>query len=1549
MKSTTVAWLLGLLTLSIHVPFPIIAGAAETKGAAGPLAAAREGCRRLAAIEQSLRTSLESRQAADRASGAWTELRLELAGAADHDDALAVLRRTGNRWQPAYVQVPGWSQSTMPEWRGFYLGNGTGGDWRGGLAHPADAVGLRWTDGRLSGPLQVTYGYDQTISDRQPPGTWLTYWDRFVPSGNARPRKVVHEIEVAIEPGAWLIELVIEDGVRWPISAAKKPPKGGQQWLLRPVVLRLQLPSSPLTPVKVTTPTWNGGFHEADASQLRFRDGKLTGELTVWLHQDGWGPWGGGKTWQVAPLTVVYGVNAAIAGGRVVGQYDAEGKKETLMGYGEKDGVTVNENPMGKWSGRIVGTAGQLATGRHRTSGDLGERMGTVVGMALAVEPLGPAPSANVPNDVPGLAGMAGALAAEIRALHLALTHPGLPLDEARRQTAVAQPAWGDQPDPAAVADFARQAVAWCASPADEKSSRARPESDVGRDSPSLGTRALEIKDGVAVLGSAGGWFHWPVWQMVGPFGQRFGPEQDAAALAEVVPATGVRLIQSQDRLGANIAGAEPLTWTTVLAEGPTVFPPVKQTILYTRFNGSIWYATARLRTEATVEACFALESGDGAQAFLDGRPIWSQAMRAWRTRPAGRHLVPVRLEKGEHTLLVRLLHDRNASWFQLAISPRVPAPGKVADTLPAAPSSGNPPLAWDLAGGRNVAWRNEALAGSRRPLVQGGRLFVTAGNHLHAVDPATGKVLWVRALGEAAAGKGQPSTHAPVGDGAHVYAQGAAGTAFSFTPEGVERWKADTGLANGVISVLHDRVVVEGVPGQKGKSAGTGVVALDAATGKETGRWKFAAAYDPAHAAAIVVPGAKRTHGAYLCSAGMLIDVLDDGGTRRLDIDWPGSNDDGSTRYGPGITSTAFTYCQYRDRLFVCSQTGIDALQFWPGPDGRLAYGMRWMVNLMVSGFFGFPAAAVCDGERLHVWHALLSHGPHCPDPFVELYAYDAQTGAVVDRLARIHLGRPHAGMGPRIAPALAQGRLYLLESGGGDAGDGTVSVVGAGPNLKSLANNAVDRGTSSLVVAGDRLVLRSEKGLFAVVLGGDGRRWQAETVARTLLRHVGPPPLATAIPRPKPITDLMPDINTPVTVFLNGLSPTCWIGAGPFAPGELPGDEVLAALRPRVGDALRSGGSGPKFQPLTRAHAYRDPPRYKRQHELQGTGDIVPVFSAHLDPSALAGPNGSALFYALIDAQRDRLVLPRLKGRGLTLWVSGHKAAADHPLYLSPGLHPVLLRVDPEHFLAGAREDDAVPPVDVDKALAAGKLKPVWPAAWRVAGPVPADLPPLEGDALRSVPADTLSVAGHAFRTFDVPIKNNAAMLLGLMDLLPGQPLRVDFDQDAYRSNTLRIGMPHVAYAYGEIDVPADGVLYVAAASQGSMKWHLDGTAIQVAPTDSAFQPFAVRLSKGKHVLCIAVGSEARAWSLTSVGGFSAAPDSLAEFRVTPKLAPPAPDVRVDPALVELPLLEGRLEHWRRRATAARAELEAILRELPATPYAEQAQRLLEAIKAE
>jgi hypothetical protein len=443
-----------------------------------------------------------------------------------------------------------------------------------------------------------------------------------------------------------------------------------------------------------------------------------------------------------------------------------------------------------------------------------------------------------------------------------------------------------------------------------------------------------------------------------------------------------------------------------------------------------------------------------------------------------------------------------------------------------------------------------------------------------------------------------------------------------------------------------------------------------------------------------------------------------------------------------------------------------------------------------------------------------------------------------------------------------------------------------------------------------------------------------------------VGAAPVAAKAPRVEPLGRVLPDVNMPVTVFQDGLAPTCWLAAGPLAPGQVPNDAALASLRPRLGDPVSDQPGAPRFRALSREHAYRDPPRYRRQSELQGTGDIVPVFSAHLDPSAAAGPEGTGLFYAVLDSRRERVVAPRLGGEGLALWLSGLRTQTNHPVRLGPGLHGVLVRVDPEHFAEKAVE--SIAPVDVIRGLKEGRLAPCLPGSWRVAGPVPAELPPLEGEALARMPGTTLRVAEHDARVFAIPAVDHTALFTGLVDLPPGAPLAVE-KQPAIR----RIGTPQVVYAFAEINVPSDGILYVTCSADWYMRWHLDGRVIydtldrgnQTAATDVTAHPFAVAVTRGRHVLCVRVLPGSRGWSLTAAGGFADRPP--AGLRVTPRFPPPPPELRIDPAFVEIPLPEARRTQWRRRLEAARGALEAVVRDLPDSTQAGRAQRLLEVLR--
>jgi hypothetical protein len=184
----------------------------------------------------------------------------------------------------------------------------------------------------------------------------------------------------------------------------------------------------------------------------------------------------------------------------------------------------------------------------------------------------------------------------------------------------------------------------------------------------------------------------------------------------------------------------------------------------------------------------------------------------------------------------------------------------------------------------------------------------------------------------------------------------------------------------------------------------------------------------------------------------------------------------------------------------------------------------------------------------------------------------------------------------------------------------------------------------------------------------------------------------------------------GTPVGRFTPGRATENWLSAGPLPPAGLGDEKVLAALRPQTGAEVTLGGRKVRFQPVGRKHAYSEPPLYRRQSALQGTGDIVPFFSTWVDPNCCSGPEASGLLYTVLDNNHDRVVLPGLVAPGVAIWLGGQKLQADQALRLRPGLYPMLVRVEPAYYKAVSEQ---LVPIATTKA----QLAPI--ATTNAAGP--------------------------------------------------------------------------------------------------------------------------------------------------------------------------------------------------------------------------------------
>ena len=1533
--------------------------------------------------------ALERRQAADGSKGPREDLYLRFDEGADRDDMDVVLRRAGGAWRAAYAEVPGWCQGTMQEWRAFYLASGAGSAWRPSMRFDVDAAGVRLDGEHLAGKAAIAFRLDQTMDEKLPPGTPVGWWDRFIPTGHTQLRRQTYDLDAAVYKDVYLFDLVLAGGVNW------DPRKTGRRnytgpIVRRPIFIRLQAPCTRFSLAQARTPTWNGGFHEADATGLTFGAGRLTGKLVVMLHQDGWMPWGRGKTYQKPPLVIDFVLAAALKNHVLSGTYKATGD-------------------MGTFEGTVRGRGGRAVIGRFKADGDVGEHHGTFRGMLLdnrapprqQVARLGATPAAGAAAFA---ASKINRLFQEIRALHLCLQHYPLPLGEALTQADTAAPVWeGDNaPGAEAVAAYVRalRELVTAARPPDAALPEPKPEGT--GDSVSLGVVRAAVRDGVNVLpaGAKDEWYYLPSWQVIGPFEQRVGLANDTALVAEVVPMPGLAWRQPVDRFGARKEDAPSHTWQVHTCTGPRLGPPWEKAGFYTRFAGQVWYAAAALAADKARTVWLSLEACEHAKLWINGRLVWADAEKPWRYRRRGRAFVPVGLKVGTNLLFVRAHRDRRPSWVRLAVRADQPTLGEP----PAQPTTtfagpfvfpeADPPLAWDIGQGINVAWRSAAAGGRTRPVLAGDALLATSGcDTLVCADAATGKVRWKRRanilelidakafeswnrtpdetkleellkeraeeLGVRLGRLSDLRVREAVSDGRHGWIVSGLGAAACYDLAGKRRWLVRTNLTSPIVHLWKDVLAIEGAatarwevpkelqgPDPRKRGRMVGVLLLDAATGRELARWTMPGQLHGS--ASRVVTCAGGSVAVLLTSNGSMIDLASRKLLPAVDLEEPGHPGGGAGGgYGSG---SGYAITTNADTLFLTTQEESVAARLW-SPDGkRLAYGHLWESNYEHGGFGSMFAPSVATERWLFIWQPVLERGPHCPDPRLELLVHDARTGRPLAKLKPAMANAVSHG----VTPVVAGKYLFCLDSGGGShggSGFGQVTVTTADDQVQFIAGNRIDRGTTaSPLFAGSRMYLRSPEALTCIAVTTDaGRSYQAKALAATLLKEIGAPP-ATAAPRLVEPTAL-PDTaggKVPVGKLVDGRSTEFWLAAGPFPGGGAKLDP--AGLKPRIAAAVRCNGQAKPFAAVSRDYAYNDPPTYVRSYTLQGTGDIVPTFSTRLDPQCCSGLQaGAGVFLTVLDNTRDRIVVPTLRKPNVTQWLGSKPAKLGEPLHLRPGLYPYVVCVAPEYYQV--EEKVITPPVDVAKALAAGAIRDIgWPKAWKVFGPLPPDAKPLEPAALKAVP-DKITVGPRDYVPCDIPADGATVYLTSLVGLAPGQK-----PDPANAPKELRIGVESLAYAFAVIDCPADGMLYVTACADWFMRWYLDGEVVYdtmkggnaAAPTDVKAHPFAQPLTRGRHVLAVQVKPGSKGWSFSSQAGFTDKPaDQLAALRVPTKQKPEAPDFRLAPAFKEVPHPPTRMRMWRRRVRDRRWRLQAVVRDLPGTPQARIAADLLTRVK--
>jgi outer membrane protein assembly factor BamB len=409
--------------------------------------------------------------------------------------------------------------------------------------------------------------------------------------------------------------------------------------------------------------------------------------------------------------------------------------------------------------------------------------------------------------------------------------------------------------------------------------------------------------------------------------------------------------------------------------------------------------------------------------------------------------------------------------------------------------ATGTPPVAWDLAGSKNVAWSTPIPGLSHSsPVVWGDRVFLTTaintsskapdlksravelegssdmGQHqwkVYSLDRRTGKVLWEKVVYEGVPrvkrhGKASHASASPATDGKFVVVSMGSEGLYCFDMEGTLQWKKDLGVLDvGWVDQPENQwgpassPIIDGdlviFQDDRQRSLSSHLIAFDLKTGKEV--WRTKRDEIPAWATPVIHKGASRQ--TIITNASRYIRGYDERDGREL---WQHA-DFQATNPGKGVGD---------------GQVKVST----PVLAGDLA---------IVTG--GWPSAArpiyalrVADGTL--AWK--VDRGsPYTPTPIVYedllyvvtdngvLGVYDVKTGT------RVYQRRIAEGAGGFSAsPVAAAGRIYFTSE------DGIVYVVRAGRTFELMASNDMrEVCMATPAIVDDMMIVRTRTRVYGLI----------------------------------------------------------------------------------------------------------------------------------------------------------------------------------------------------------------------------------------------------------------------------------------------------------------------------------------------------------------------------------------------------------------------------------------------------------------------------------
>jgi len=981
-------------------------------------------------------------------------------------------------------------------------------------------------------------------------------------------------------------------------------------------------------------------------------------------------------------------------------------------------------------------------TGKYRSTGDRGRWMGDAAG-AVMPAPRDPvaaveAEDTAAPKDLAAATAWAARVYREIRALDMALRDYPIPLHDALARTHVPTPLW---PDGVAAEPMRAYLAALRTHAAQVKTDRDRDiaTGHVAPDDetfgPYFGQRVLNDEKRNAVGAVGDGPQQWRAlveWSMVGPL-----PVFDQQAPVHhpevvVVP----QVMYDRTRLFTDVEGniennTEPAAWIDAVMDRATVAAPRAKHASAGSERYVAWYATTTLSSDREQPVWLSLRLHGRGMLWVNDRLVWQSGPGYDALHPS---IFRVPLKKGDNRLLVRCATNgplqRYASainWFDgfmsrasgimdfLTFELHVATQGKPVAGAVASQArpieadaqryrnngtgvyaSQNPPVAWDLERGKNVAWRIELPYGMAEPVVRDGRLFVTGEpNVLLCIDVESGDVLWQKTIGDVVEQRDPSETYratvGPLVTGDSVFVYYGSGVAARLDHDGDIAWQVDTGMPwkhpnMGEPWLVDGKLILQGSRSDPKKPT-FDLLALDIADGRTV--WTASGGPKRVHSprerdvglgngvAALRLTNGEHDRTLLISGDGAVIDAAD-GELLHRDI-----LEAVATRTPPYVVG---------DVVYTTSVVHNEAVRLWLDSEGRVGAKAVWRRPQKMGrgqaktttdwGSRHWMKGPVIHDGSMYVVKVDSAHVPqHYMCPWTQLEIFDIETGKRVMR-ARAML---REATDPTVAPALAGRYLYVADGGapvggfGGTTAFGQMAVLELMPDdtpkpqihtalrqgtyglVALAARNRIERTRCAPVFDGDRMFLRSFTSLACIaVAGNSGRDYQQQRIAETTAQElVGlkPDPIDA---RALEARAAPPGVDADATVALRAnATGDHWLVLGPIDAGTPPAELTsIADMTPTAGATVTFGDQSLHFRPVA-----------GDQFVKGGPIDTV---------KALGGDrNCIAYFYTVLESQRSQRLRYKPDAVVTGTWIAGQPVQPDDVLDFDLGYYPMLVQV--------------------------------------------------------------------------------------------------------------------------------------------------------------------------------------------------------------------------------------------------------------------------------